>query len=267
MKYYSACIRDLSSSNLVPHCCLICLNLFKHKSHIKWLKSELKWRNFSTYLLQKLVSGFLLLRCASYDAFWLRLSFAILCRVSWPRTFTYFLAHKTYDDSYGGLAPISIIPRLYDFPRNDAISYANEQPSRKAAGRTRQKGRKREKRVLSRSGRFSARNTVEIYLSASSTRMRQRGLVSASATLPDRYERRHGKKSGGKFSAISSTPLLAPRLCTAFHRYLSVRSLTHATDSPSPRAFRFIAMYLRGNNWRDPWKKYRALSSIALRGN
>lgn len=73
-------------------------------------------------------------------------------------------------------------------------------------------------------------------------------LVSASATLPGRYKRRHGKKSGGKFSAISSTPLLAPRLYTAFHRYLSVRSLTHATDSPSPRAFRFIAMYLRGNN-------------------
>lgn len=83
----------------------------------------------------------------------------------------------------------------------------------------------------------------------------RQSVVSASATLPRWYSVRvHGKKSGGKFPRFHRC--IAPRLYMyiPFIGISSVRSLTHAADKPSPWAFRIFPMYLRGNNWREPWK-------------
>lgn len=84
------------------------------------------------------------------------------------------------------------------------------------------------------------RNTVEIYLSASSTRVRQERRFRVDDSSPSIRHVDMGKSPTENFRDFIDAAL---RLYTAFHRYLSVRSLTHATDRPSPRAFR-IAMYL-----------------------
>jgi len=81
----------------------------------------------------------------------------------------------------------------------------------------------------------------------------RQSVVSASATLPRRYRVGvHGKKAENFRDFIDAEPRLY--MYMPFIGISSVRSLTHAADRPSPRASRIFPMYLRGNNWGEPWK-------------